>query len=81
MLSQDAVAVIKIEPRALAEWAASRPEVVPAGWGCPDIEAALSLIRSNPSFARRLAGMYICAHTPAATPLHERPAGVASQRT
>ena len=70
MLSQNTVAVIKIEPRALAEWAAARPEIVPAGWGCPDAEAALALIHRNPAFARRLAGMYICAHTPAATPVH-----------
>ena len=79
MLPQSAVAVIKIEPRALAEWAASCPEIAPVGWDCSDVEAALSLTRRNPSFARRLAGRYICAHTPAATPVHES-AGGASQR-
>ena len=81
MLSQNTVAVIHVEPKVLAEWAATRPEIVPAGWGCPDVEAALVLIRRNPSFARRLAGMYICAHTPAATPIHESPAEAISQHT
>lgn len=78
MLSQNTVAVIEIEPRALAEWAAAQPEIVPAGWGCSDVEAALALIGRNPTFARRLAGMYICAHTPAATPV--RRSGGATKR-
>lgn len=69
MPSRIAVAVIEVEPRALAEWAAARPDIVPHGWDCAGADAALELMRSNPAFGRRLAALYICAHAPAATPV------------